>query len=134
MVGGMAGRASLVAAVALIAAAVIPWNDFQGHTHWQKVGWIPFVSPPVRVRDIVANTLLFMPLGAAVVLNRGRAALRASLVIAALAGAALSLSAEFLQLYSHTRFPAATDVVCNTAGAALGAFIARGARGARPPS
>src|SRR6266545_7808520 len=26
----------------VIVAATIPWTDLVGHTHWQKVQWIPF--------------------------------------------------------------------------------------------
>src|SRR4051794_37225698 len=103
----MKARVFLFLAIALIVLAVFPWGDFQGHTHWPKVGWIPFVSPPVRRRDIVANLLLFMPFGAAVAMN----ARRAPVVVATVGGATLSFVGEATQLYSHTRFPSATDLV-----------------------
>jgi glycopeptide antibiotics resistance protein len=112
-------RAFLLLAIGVIVLAVVPWGDFQGHTHWAKVGWIPFVSPPVRLRDIVANLLLFMPFGAAVAVNvRSR-----RIAIAAVSAATLSFAGETLQLYSHQRFPSATDLVMNTAGAVLAACI-----------
>ena len=117
-------RASLLLAVGVIVLVVFPWGDFQGHTHWQKVGWIPFVSPPVRLSDIVANTLLFMPFGAAVMVNSTRRG-KTMLAVAVLAGAALSFAGEATQLYSHARFPSATDLVCNTFGAFLGATLVR---------
>jgi hypothetical protein len=59
-------RLLLILSIGVIALVVVPWGDFQGHTHWAKVGWIPFVSPPVRLRDMVANLLLFAPFGAAI--------------------------------------------------------------------
>lgn len=118
-----ARRVFLILATLLIGVAVVPWGDFQGHTHWQKVGWIPFASPPIRLRDIVANLVLFAPFGAAVALNvnRSRAVLAAGVT-----ALVLSASAESLQLFSHTRFPSATDLVCNTVGAVAGArFVQR---------
>jgi glycopeptide antibiotics resistance protein len=112
-------RLFLVLWVGVIALIVVPWGDFQGHTHWAKVGWIPFVSPPVRLRDEVANLLLFAPFGAAIALNVSRA----RIPVATISAAALSFTGETLQLYSHQRFPSATDVVMNTAGAVLGAYL-----------
>lgn len=105
----------------LILLVLLPWRDFQGHTHWSKVAWIPFVSPPVRLRDIVANILLFAPLGATAAVTFGRGHVAA----AALLGVALSLVGESAQLYSHSRFPSATDVVCNAVGTVLGAYAMR---------
>ena len=110
------GRSWILFAVALIALATVP-RDFQGHTHWEKVGWLPFLSPPVKLRDIVVNTLLYVPLGVGMALNSRSPR---AWTIAAAAGAVLSLSAEFAQLYSHVRFPSATDVVCNVVGAVVG--------------
>src|SRR5436305_5031529 len=49
--------------VAVIASATVPWTDFVGHSHWQKVQWIPFRSPPVRALDIIGNIVLYLPLG-----------------------------------------------------------------------
>jgi glycopeptide antibiotics resistance protein len=114
----MKARVFLLLAIALIVLVVCPWGDFQGHTHWAKVGWIPFVSPPVRLRDIVANLLLFMPFGAAVALNVPRSR---AVAIALLSGATISFIGEATQLYSHARFPSATDVVTNTVGSAIAA-------------
>ena len=113
----------LILTIALIFAAVLPWGDFQGHTHWAKVGWIPFFSKPVRIRDVLANVVLFVPFGAAAgrVLRH-----RYTVVLVTVGGAAISLVGEAAQLYSHTRFPSATDLVCNTLGAAVGAALVSG--------
>ena len=108
--------------VAVIAAAVVPWHDFQGHTHWGKVTWLPFVSGPLRLRDVVANVLLFVPLGAAVA--RGSST-HHMIRNATLVGAGVSLVGEWAQVYSHSRFPSATDLVNNMCGAVLAASTVR---------
>ncbi len=106
---------------AVIVAATVPWNDFVGHTHWQKVQWIPFRSPPVKLRDIAINALLYLPLG--YTLLRASAP-RARAWRAVALAAALSVSVEWLQLYSHYRFPSVQDVICNVFGAWAGAWLA----------
>jgi glycopeptide antibiotics resistance protein len=68
----------------------------------------------VGVTDVVANLLLFAPLGAALA---GR---NLTMGATALFSAALSIAGEWTQLYSHGRFPATHDVICNVSGA-LGA-------------
>ena len=59
------GQLGTLLAIGLIVAAVFPWREFQSHSHWAKVRWIPF-SPPLGFRDIAVNVALFMPLGAAI--------------------------------------------------------------------
>ena len=108
---------------ALILLLVLPWASFQNHTHWQRVAWIPFVSPPVKVRDVVVNVLLYVPWGY-FCLRYITGARRRSWIVVVLA-AMLSLSSEAAQLYSHGRFPSATDAVCNVLGAFVGARYAR---------
>lgn len=107
----------------LILLLVLPWTTFQSHTHWSRVAWIPFVSPPIRVRDVAANVLLYMPWGYLCVRHVRAAAPRIWLV--AILAAVLSFSTEASQLYSHGRFPSATDLICNIAGAIAGATSAR---------
>ena len=104
----------------VIVAATVPWTSFVGHTHWQKVQWIPFRSPPVRVSDIVGNTLLYLPFGYTLLRPTRRLRIWHALVLAG----ALSISLEWSQLYSHSRFPSVQDVLCNTCGAAVGAWLA----------
>ena len=100
--------------------AAFPWGDLQDHTHWSKIGWVPFVSPPIRLRDMALNTLLCAPIGG----FAGRL-FRRPLVMAFGLSLALSLTAEWTQVYSHTRFPSATDVTCNVVGAVTAATFAR---------
>ena len=108
--------------LSLAAALAIdyPWGDWVGHTHWSRVGWIPFYSWPVSVMDVLQNILLFLPAG-----WFGRAAMgRRGRIAAPLVVLAVSLAGEWTQLYSHTRFPSATDVACNVLGGAAGAWLA----------
>ena len=114
-------RLGLPLSIAVALAADFPWGDFQGHTHWHNVGWIPFVSPPVRPGDIALNLLLFLPLGVFAA-RRGRAPASA-LARSALIAFVVSVIGEWTQVYSHTRFPSATDVACNVGGALLGTAL-----------
>lgn len=113
----------LAVAVAGLAAlaADLPWGDWQGHSHWARIGWIPFVSAPVRVADIVLNMLMFAPLGWLTTLERRRV----SPLAAGLITAVLGLIGEWSQLYSHSRFPSATDLTCNVLGAMIGSVLPR---------
>jgi len=107
---------------AVIVAATVPWTDLVGHTHWQKVQWIPFRSPPVKLLDVVVNLVLYLPFGYQFVRAssfRGRV-----WHLVPLAGA-LSLTLEWSQLYSHSRFPSLQDVACNILGAWIGAWWSR---------
>jgi uncharacterized protein (TIGR03790 family) len=114
-------RLGLPLSIAIALAADYPWGDFQGHTHWHNVGWIPFVSPPVRPGDIALNLLLFLPLG--VFAARRVRAPAPALAQSALIAFVVSVIGEWTQLYSHTRFPSATDVACNVAGALFGTVL-----------
>ena len=114
----LAGLPVVVVTALLALIVIFPWGDFQGHTHWDEVGWIPFASPPIRVRDIVLNFMLFMPLGTASALHY-----RTPVLAAGLIACVVSLFGEWLQVYSHSRFPSATDLVCNIGGALIAAWI-----------
>ena len=102
-----------------VLAAGCPWADWAGHSHWSHVEWLPF-GRGFRPMDVAQNLLLCVPLGASAawVFKRGQvAAFTLSLV--------LSCFVEATQLYGHNRFPSATDVVCNVAGALAAAAVAR---------
>jgi glycopeptide antibiotics resistance protein len=102
---------------------VLPWAGFQDHTHWQRVAWIPFVSPPVKVADVLVNILLYVPWGYIYVRQMPEQLGRPWLVL--LFAATLSIATEAAQLYSHGRFPSATDATCNVMGAWAGGWYAR---------
>jgi glycopeptide antibiotics resistance protein len=122
MPAGLA-RVLAVAFGVVAFAADWPWGDLQNHTHWDRVAWIPFVSPPVRPFDILQNLLLFAPFGCFVGLGAGRSRWR-GVLYAALLTLVIGFAGEASQLYSHSRFPSATDLICNVVGAALAAAAA----------
>lgn len=82
----------------------------------RRVNWHPFSSIP----DMVQNILLFMPfgfLGYFSLIHKSSWLRKLAIV---LLGAGLSLSVEFLQIFSENRWPALADVFTNTAGTAVG--------------
>lgn len=107
----------------VILGCVVPWIGFQWHSHWSRVGWVPFVSGPILLRDLTANVALYVPFGWYFV-RRPSAGARAWRW-AVLAGVGLSLATELTQVYSHGRFPTMTDVVTNGMGAFIGALLGR---------
>jgi glycopeptide antibiotics resistance protein len=74
--------------------------------------------------DILANLLLYMPLGLTIALALGRSGLR-SLAIAAVCGAMLSIAIELAQFYDASRVSALSDFYLNVAGTLGGALIGR---------
>lgn len=72
--------------------------------------------------DLVANILSYVPLGFLLVpALAGRLGLTAAALLAALAGAGLSLGLETLQNFLPSRVPSNIDLACNTIGAMIGA-------------
>ena len=114
------GVIGLVVSLAAALAVDYPWDHWVGHTHWAKVGWIPFYSWPVSLRDILQNVILFLPAGVCARLAFGARAR----IWAPLLAFPVSLLGEWTQLYSHERFPSATDLVCNIAGSLVGVWLA----------
>lgn len=104
----------------VILLVVLPWASFQDHSHWARAQWIPFVTPPIKLRDLVGNVVLYMPFGW-LAIRRFRAQAVSRTVWVALV---LSVLTEWAQVYSHGRFPSTTDVTCNVLGAWLGARAA----------
>jgi VanZ family protein len=119
-VAGIRRVAPLACGLGLLVLIAFPFGSLQDHAHWERVRWRPF-SPPYKVTDIVGNFLIGMPAGAAV------AALGGTPVSAALVLGSVSLLCEWAQVYSHGRYPSATDLALNTMGGAAGAawFTAR---------
>ncbi|MEQ1573030.1 MAG: VanZ family protein [Vicinamibacterales bacterium] len=105
----------------VILMAVVPWRNYTDHVHWGWVQWIPFTTPPVKARDIIANILIYVPFG--YLYARQRAGCRRAWRIIGYA-ATLSLATEATQLFSHTRFPSSGDWVCNVTGAWMGMKLA----------
>jgi VanZ family protein len=74
-------------------------------------------QPGIDVVDLVANLLLFVPLGIALA-HRGT---RVAVVVAA----ALSVLVEIAQLFSTDRTFSLLDVAMNVLGAAIGVWVAK---------
>jgi VanZ family protein len=105
--------------IGLIIVVVVPWGRFQPHPHWERVAWIPFVSRPVVLRDVIANVLFYVPYG--IVALEEVADTRNPILLVTGSAFLLSVASEFTQVFSVSRFPSMTDVVCNAAGAFIGA-------------
>lgn len=107
----------------IILVVVTPWRTFQDHAHWNRVRWVPFVSPPVRIGDILGNIMLYVPFGLFYKRERhGHPALRSGITHAFL----FSTGTELTQLFSHNRFPSAQDVLMNIAGAVAAMTLSHG--------
>lgn len=115
------GRAdlALILAIGLVLLATLP------DVHGETLGRFQFcvVCGESGSADAVLNILLFLPFGAA--LAWGRRGVAAALV----AGACLSLAIEITQLALPGRFSTLGDVVWNTTGAGLGAWLFAAVRG-----
>jgi glycopeptide antibiotics resistance protein len=107
----------------VIMGGVVPWASWTDHIHWDRIEWVPFARF-VRPRDIVLNVLAYVPFGYFLADARSRPPAGRMLRSAAAAGFVLSTLTELSQVFSHGRFPTATDVLTNTAGAVLGAWLA----------
>lgn len=115
----MTRRVVVFCALAVIAVADFPFNDAQSHPHWERVRWLPaYVSPAIHLRDVVGNLGLGVPAGLSFA-----ALYAASPAAAGLAVAPVALLAEWSQVYSHSRYPTASDVALNVAGAAIAAAM-----------
>ncbi|MDR1350177.1 MAG: VanZ family protein, partial [Zoogloeaceae bacterium] len=77
------------------------------------------------VFDLIANVIIYMPLGFLLALSLRRLPGRASgVVCAVLLSGALSLGMESLQTWLPSRIASNLDFACNTLGALLGSLIA----------
>jgi len=110
--------------IGVILVLVVPWRSYQNHSHWARVQWVPFVTPPIKLTDIVANVLLYVPLG----YWSMRLARRPRVWQAVAFAFVLSAATELTQVYSHGRFPSATDLLNNVVGAWAGSALARRAQ------
>jgi hypothetical protein len=103
-----------------VAGATVPFFDLHDHTHWVNVSWVPFEPVESKVSDVAANLLIYLPLG--LLTPRGPRS-RRPMPDAVLRALVLSVLAESAQLFSHSRIPSTTDVICNTLGAAAGVWL-----------
>ncbi|SDV48360.1 VanZ family protein [Chitinasiproducens palmae] len=124
-------RASPLARQALaVYAALVLYGSLYPFRGWRSVGFGPFdyLAAPLphywTTFDVVINVLGYMPLGALLVwsfyprLRNVRAVL-----LAALAGGALSFCIEAVQTYLPTRVASNLDLASNALGALLGGAV-----------
>jgi glycopeptide antibiotics resistance protein len=117
-------RLRLLVWTLIVAGGVVPWSNWSVHPHLDHVEWIPF-SRNTRIRDIVLNVLFYLPVGYFHVSARTVSPGMRRVLEAGLIGLGLSVVTEASQIFSHGRFPAATDVLTNTTGAMIGGWLAR---------
>ncbi len=109
----------------ILWATTIYSNVFVGHSHWNLVQWVPSPGTGTWLEfatDVLANIGLFAPLG----FTLGPAGLfptRRRLVLATAVSLALSMSVELVQVYSHNRLGATSDLMANTLGGLVGAYL-----------
>lgn len=92
----------------------------------RNFNWVPFVDPDGSrhsIPDIVQNVLFFIPFGFLGVLSFSRNKFFAIFLVSFF-GFVISLNIEILQLLTRNRMTSVTDLVCNTAGGAIGAVAA----------
>ena len=109
----------------IVLVTTTPWHDFQGHSHWGMVRWIPFRDASLTLRfffDLVGNLFLYVPFGYLSLRSCGTVSRGVVLWTILLAGL-LSVCTELFQVFMHNRIPAITDVFANITGASLGIVL-----------
>jgi VanZ family protein len=126
----------LVAVLLIAYGSLYPfeWQRLPEGRNW----WAALLEGLRRLRpggrgDLLANLLLYLPLGGAIGLAlRGRMSLAGGMACAVLFGAAVSVTIEVLQLFDRGRDTRGSDVVLNTissgAGVTLVLFLTRAQR------
>ena len=109
----------------IVSVTTLPWSDYVGHPHWDHVRWVPFHDHPLAATDIALNILLFVPFGFLLMRVRSGTPSAKKAISTLVLAAALSISAEYFQVYCHDRIPSATDVLTNILGAGAGIFLLR---------
>ena len=116
---------SLALITLIIYASLYPFTD------WRNQGISPliFLTAPLPKYwigfDVATNVLGYAPLGFLLTLTVMRSGhIKWAMLLALCAGLLLSLSMETLQSYLPSRVPSNADLVLNTVGTAVGAYIA----------
>jgi glycopeptide antibiotics resistance protein len=106
---------------ALVVLVSAPWIGFTTEPQWDRLNLLPFGDPDDKPRDVIANVLMFVPIGYSYFKRARGWRLAATLGTAML----VSVVAEVPQLFSTLRNPSATDVAMAMVGAGLGAGCRR---------
>ena len=115
----------MLGAVGLIAYGSLYPFDFRSPLpDSPAAAWSAFVLRRPSRGDLVANLLLYAPLGMALVAAFRWRRRRLALLVATATGAALSVAMESLQLLLPARVTSLTDLLLNVASAAAGAAAA----------
>jgi VanZ family protein len=124
MESGRAFALALAATVALILYGSL--YPFQFYNHVDPANGIRHLFSTWNVRssigDLLANILLYLPFGFFAAKTAVRVAPLLRIFIALAAGAALSISLEYAQLWDVGRVSAMSDVYANSLGAFFGAL------------
>jgi VanZ family protein len=119
------GRLLLLTAALVVYASLYPF-DFTARDSLEGLlrRW-PAGLDRFALRDIGINLLAYVPVGWFAFLTLAKSTSRPGAVLySAELGAALSIVIEIAQYFERTRVSSSLDVMCNTAGAALGASLA----------
>lgn len=122
-----ANRALACATIAILVCTISPFDFFLAETAARRAGpfWCWFNPYPDGVRDFADNILLFAPFGFAWACwtSKKRWGRFWGPGVALVAGAGLSFTVEFLQLFLPTREASWADVLSNTLGSLWGYFL-----------
>lgn len=106
----------------ILAVGILPLRNFVGHSHWDHIQWtIPAAHwhSSGLYFDVLANIILFFPLG--LLLTRVRSTYSARRILLILGGGLLlAIGIEGYQVFCHNRHPSPYDVLSNLSGTALG--------------
>jgi VanZ family protein len=109
----------------IVYASLSPFSGWRG----QGLDFIDVLRAPFQLTytafDAVINLLSYLPFGLLVGLTlRARFGALTSIIIALCSGVILSASMEYLQMYLPTRTSSNMDLLTNSAGTLIGAFMA----------
>ena len=118
--------------LALIYVALIVFASLFPFEGWRAQGVSPWVFLSARIPppywtwfDVNVNVAGYAPLGFLLALACMRSGWpRAAVPVAAVSGALLSLTMEFLQIYLPRRVPSNLDLLLNALGTLIGALVA----------
>ena len=116
---------SLALICLIIYASLYPFTDWRN----QGISPLTYLTAPLPKYwtgfDVAANLLGYAPLGFLLTLASLRSGhIKWAMLLAVLGALLLSLGLETLQSYLPSRIPSNVDLVLNTLGAVLGAYIA----------